>query len=90
MMRAWQMGSTDTHGLDFNAWLTETITHPDSTERNRRLLIWSRAPGAREAAPREEHLIPLMVAAGAAGSDRGEKLFEDRVMGVVQSAFRFG
>jgi aromatic ring-opening dioxygenase catalytic subunit (LigB family) len=64
-------------------------THPDPAERNRRLAEWSRAPGARAAAPREEHLIPLMVAAGAAGSDRGTKVFEGRVMGAVQSAFRF-
>jgi aromatic ring-opening dioxygenase catalytic subunit (LigB family) len=89
MMRAWRTGSTDTHGLEFDAWLGEVATHPDPAERNRRLAEWSRAPGARAAAPREEHLIPLMVAAGAAGSDRGTKVFEGRVMGAVQSAFRF-
>lgn len=90
MMRAWRMGSTEVHGLDFDAWLSEAVSHPDPTERNRRLLDWLRAPGAREAAPREEHLIPLLVAAGAAGSDSGAKIFEDRVMGAVQSAFRVG
>jgi aromatic ring-opening dioxygenase catalytic subunit (LigB family) len=40
--------------------------------------------------PREEHLIPLLVVAGAAGADKGVKCFEDRVMGAVESAFRFG
>ncbi len=90
MMRTWRTGSTDTHGLDFDAWLTEAATHPNQAERNRRLADWSRAPGASEAVPREEHLIPLMVAAGAAGNDRGAKILEDRVMGAVQSAFRFG
>lgn len=84
------MGSTEVHGLDFDAWLSEAVSHPDPTERNRCLLYWLRAPGAREAAPREEHLIPLLVAAGAAGSDSGAKIFEDRVMGAVQSAFRVG
>ncbi|HQR72757.1 MAG TPA: class III extradiol ring-cleavage dioxygenase [Burkholderiaceae bacterium] len=90
MMRAWRTRSAEVHGLEFNAWLTEASTHPDAAERNRRLLNWAGAPGGREAAPREEHLIPLMVAAGAAGSDGGAKIFEDRVMGAVQSAFRFG
>ena len=90
MMHAWHTGSAVVHGLDFDAWLSEAVSHPDPTERNRRLLDWLRAPGAREAAPREEHLIPLLVAAGAAGGDSGAKIFEDRVMGAVQSAFRFG
>ena len=30
-----------------------------------------------------------MVAAGAAGADRGERVFRDEVMGAVVSAFRF-
>ncbi|RMH45604.1 MAG: dioxygenase, partial [Alphaproteobacteria bacterium] len=30
------------------------------------------------------------VAAGAAGADRGVKTLEDHVLGVVESAFRFG
>jgi hypothetical protein len=38
---------------------------------------------------REEHLIPLMVAAGA--SDRqGEQVYGERVMNVAISGFRFG
>ena len=32
-----------------------------------RLTAWASAPGARGAHPREEHLLPLMVIAGAAG-----------------------
>lgn len=54
------------------------------------LAAWDQAPGAREANPREEHLIPLHVVAGAAGADRGVKTLEDQVMGAVESAFRFG
>jgi aromatic ring-opening dioxygenase catalytic subunit (LigB family) len=38
----------------------------------------------------EEHLLPLMVVAGAAGEDAGLKVFTDRVMETTLSAFRFG
>lgn len=77
-------------GLDFDAWLSEAATHPDPRERNRRLIAWASAHGARHAHPREEHLLPLHVVAGAAGEDRGRKTLEDHVMGVVESAFQFG
>ena len=77
-------------GAAFDAWLTETMTLPDPAERNRRLVHWSDAPGGRDAHPREEHLIPLHVVAGAGGSDIGRKTFEDQVLGAVESAFRFG
>ena len=36
---------------------------------------WSAAPGARACHPREEHLLPLMVAAGAAAGDAGRQAF---------------
>jgi aromatic ring-opening dioxygenase catalytic subunit (LigB family) len=51
---------------------------------------WRNAPAARSAHPREEHLIPLMVAAGAAGEDGGSRIFHDRIMGAAISAFGFG
>jgi aromatic ring-opening dioxygenase catalytic subunit (LigB family) len=52
--------------------------------------LWSEAPGARVAHPREEHLIPLMVAAGAAGPDRGHRTFHGHVMNATVSGFQFG
>ena len=39
--------------------------------------------------PREEHLIPLMVAAGAAGSDRATLAFNGTFGGTRLSAFHF-
>jgi len=78
------------HGIEFDRWLTDAITRKDPQERNALLAEWEQAPGAREANPREEHLVPLHVVAGAATNDRGVKTLEDHVMGAVESAFRFG
>ena len=38
----------------------------------------------------EEHLLPLMVAAGAAADDAGARNFHDFVMGSPISGYRFG
>jgi aromatic ring-opening dioxygenase catalytic subunit (LigB family) len=44
----------------------------------------------REAHPREEHLLPLMVAAGAAGADPGRRTYADHLGGKALSGFQFG
>jgi aromatic ring-opening dioxygenase catalytic subunit (LigB family) len=73
----------------FDAWLRETMTL-DASERNRRLTRWTDAPGARIAHPREEHLLPLMVAAGAAGDDSAVLAYSGTMGGLRHSAFHFG
>lgn len=54
------------------------------------LAKWDRAPAARDAHPREEHLLPLHVVVGAAANDPGRRTLKDLVMGAAVSAFRFG
>jgi len=73
----------------FDAWLRESLVL-DAGARNDRLTHWTSAPGARAAHPREEHLIPLMVAAGAAGEDRAVVAFNDTFTGLRLSAYHFG
>jgi aromatic ring-opening dioxygenase catalytic subunit (LigB family) len=73
----------------FDAWLADTVALPRA-EREQRLIQWEQAPGARESHPVEEHLLPLHVVAGAGADDPGLKVFEDQVLGSVQSAFFFG
>lgn len=91
MMRAMRGGATGpVAGTEFDRWLTDTVTQDDPVRRDAMLAAWAEAPGGREANPREEHLIPLHVVAGAAGADHGTKTLEDHVMGAVESAFRFG
>lgn len=51
---------------------------------------WAALPNARFAHPREEHLLPLMVALGAGGDGRAVRDYRDTVMGWVVSGYRFG
>lgn len=73
----------------FDAWLRDAATAPPAT-RTRLLTEWRAAPAARHAHPREEHLLPLMVVAGAAGDDVGRVTFNDEWMNTRISAFQFG
>jgi aromatic ring-opening dioxygenase catalytic subunit (LigB family) len=72
----------------FDAWLRHTMSL-DADARNRRLVDWEHAPGARAAHPREEHLMPLMVATGAAGSDHAQAAYNGTFAGLRLSAFHF-
>ena len=56
----------------------------------RLLAKWRDAPGGAASHPREEHLIPLMVAAGAAQGDRGIRSFGESIGGKQISGFQFG
>lgn len=73
----------------FDAWLAETVALP-AAQRDAALAHWQSAPDARTVQPHPDHLLPLMVAAGAAGADRGRQVFQGEVMNVVVSASRFG
>jgi len=66
------------------------VVEMDAEARDGELAAWAKAPSARESHPREEHLMPLMVTAGAAGTDLGKVVFRDVVMGMTVSAVRFG
>jgi aromatic ring-opening dioxygenase catalytic subunit (LigB family) len=76
----------------FDDWLGDALIGRSAEERAARLLEWAQAPYARVAHPREDHLIPLMVAVGAAGDDQAVRSYhEDTWNGtVVTSSFRFG
>lgn len=76
----------------FDRWLQETLTARPAAERELLLADWEQAPAARLAHAREEHLLPLMVAAGAAPGEQGRCVcLEPAFMGVTTIAsFRFG
>lgn len=76
----------------FDDWLQQTLIHATPREREARLLAWSAAPAARQAHPREDHLLPLMVAVGAAEQEPAEIVYHEENLfgGVTASSFRFG
>ena len=74
----------------FDAWLGEAVTSPDPKMREEKLIHWDQGASARECHPREEHLLPLMVVAGAAGDDPGKVSFRDVIGGKTISGYRFG
>jgi aromatic ring-opening dioxygenase catalytic subunit (LigB family) len=73
----------------FDAWLRESMVL-EPNERDARLEAWQSAPSARAVHPREEHLLPLMVVAGAAGTDRGRLAYHGHILGVEHSGYDFG
>jgi len=73
----------------FDAWLQDAATRPAS-ERDARLAEWQGAPAARAAHPREEHLLPLMVVAGAAQADQGRVAYQGSLLGLAISGYAFG
>ena len=72
----------------FDAWLGNAVQDPAT--RDQLLVKWREAPGGAASHPREEHLIPLMVAAGAAQGDRGVRTFGESIGGKQISGFQFG
>ncbi len=88
-MRAFWDPNAGAGAKTFDQWLQETVALPQA-QRDERLANWSAAPSARFAHPREEHLLPLMVVAGAAGADVGSCPFVGACFGKQISAYHFG
>jgi aromatic ring-opening dioxygenase catalytic subunit (LigB family) len=76
----------------FDEWLQHVLLKLTPAERKVALLHWSEAPYARMAHPREDHLLPLMVALGAAEDEAAACVYheEDFFGSLAVSSFRFG
>jgi 4,5-DOPA dioxygenase extradiol len=80
-------GAPDPANEAFHDWLIETCTGSMSpTERELRLVEWEKAPAARYCHPREEHLLPLHVCFGMAGTP-ATVIFDDQILGKRGAAF---
>jgi aromatic ring-opening dioxygenase catalytic subunit (LigB family) len=76
----------------FDAWLHATLAIADPAARSAALAAWERAPAARLAHPREEHLLPLMVALGAAEHEPATRIYHESEFfgGITVSSYRLG
>jgi aromatic ring-opening dioxygenase catalytic subunit (LigB family) len=75
----------------FDKWLVTTLSDPalSRAEQRHALEHWDTAPYARFCHPREEHLLPLHVCFGAAGTSvaPAEVLFDEPLMGHKVAGF---
>jgi 4,5-DOPA dioxygenase extradiol len=71
----------------FQNWLIETSVGPmPQSEREQRLIEWSKVPSARYCHPREEHLLPLHVCLAMANKS-ATLIFDDYILGKRAVAF---
>lgn len=71
----------------FDAWLTDAATR-GAEERAALLTGWAEAPAGRFSHPREEHLLPMMIAAGASDA-AGTRIYSEVVTKTALSAYSF-
>jgi aromatic ring-opening dioxygenase catalytic subunit (LigB family) len=88
-MRGFGQASSSAPSKAFDDWLVEAVGS-DRETRRRKLIDWAAAPGARACHPREEHLLPLHVMAGAAGTDRGRATLRIEFSAVHNTCVQFG
>lgn len=76
----------------FDGWLHATLEGLPPAQRSAEVLRWEQAPAARLAHPHEDHLLPLMVALGAAEQEAAHTLYHETDVfgGWTVSSFRFG
>ena len=74
--------------LAFVHWLVNSMQQTADV-REKELLTWEHAPFARECHPREEHLLPLHVMAGAGEGATASFPFRDKLLGAHVSAVHF-
>jgi aromatic ring-opening dioxygenase catalytic subunit (LigB family) len=81
-----------TASAEFDQWLRTTLLESEPAERTKQLRSWAGAPSARAAHPREDHLIPLMAAVGAAEGEKASLFYheDDFFGGISVSSFQFG
>ncbi|MBT2186567.1 DODA-type extradiol aromatic ring-opening family dioxygenase [Sphingobium nicotianae] len=86
-LRAFRDPRVEAPSTLFDQWLTQAATAP-AADRAALLAHWADAPYARLCHPQEDHLIPLMVAAGTSGSP-GRRDYGEIVMGSAISGYSF-
>lgn len=87
-MKAFNTSGRDEKNIEFDDWLIKTMTDPGLSVEQRadRLIEWENAPHARYCHPTQEHLLPLHVCLGIAGTS-AQVAFNDDILGKRATAF---
>ena len=77
---------------EFDHWLNEVLVEAPNEQRSSQLKLWEQAPSARFAHPQADHLIPLLVAVGAAEHEKATRVYHETHFfgGLTVSSYRFG
>jgi aromatic ring-opening dioxygenase catalytic subunit (LigB family) len=87
-LRNFNSPSAHAQSVAFDAWLDHALAG-DAARRRQQLAQWAQAPSGRESHPREEHLLPLMVASGAGSDLPAQKIWCGPAGASQVSAWRF-
>lgn len=88
-LRGFGQASSTEPSRQFDSWLAQAVLEP-AARRERLLVDWEQAPGARHCHPREEHLLPLHVMAGAGLADTATLPFRMEALRTHATAVQFG
>jgi aromatic ring-opening dioxygenase catalytic subunit (LigB family) len=88
--RAFEPAVVEAAAQQWDLALSDAVTDADPERRAARVADWLSLPHARFAHPREEHLLPLMIALGAGGEDAATMTHRSRVFGWTVSGYQFG
>jgi 4,5-DOPA dioxygenase extradiol len=78
------------YAKSFDEALRDAVETNGEEEREKKLVALLKRPDARQAHPSFEHLLPIQVGAGAAGSDKGKRLWTLAEGSFSWAQFRFG
>ncbi|OHE99752.1 hypothetical protein CORC01_04888 [Colletotrichum orchidophilum] len=76
--------------VSFDNALKEAVETANVSERQEKMAEVCRRPDAKQAHPYMDHLMPVHVAAGAAGEDRGKQLWTMKEGSFAWAQYRFG
>jgi len=89
LRRTWGNSQPLPYVVSFDNALKEATEAPPS-ERQEKMRIVAGRPDAREAHPWMDHLMPLYIAAGAAGEDLGKQTWTKHEGSFAWAQYRFG
>ncbi|KAK4674326.1 hypothetical protein QC763_119530 [Podospora pseudopauciseta] len=78
------------YAVSFDNALKEAVEQPDAEKRKEEMVRVLKRPDARQAHPWMDHLMPLYIAAGAAGGDRGRQTWTMHEASFAWAQYRFG